>query len=146
MCMIVDMNVAHRVLLRTDDPDFQPIHKSLFDDQKIRGRLAYGGELLREYSRNNKVRRLVALLDRAGRATRIPDVPVDDETNRLIRSNACISNDAHIIALARVSHVRLLCSHDQDLHQDFTNKSLVDRPRGKVYQYAAHEPLINEFC
>ena len=45
----------------------------------------------------------------------------------------CASNDSHIIALAQVANARMLYSRDQDLHQDFTNLALLDRPRGKVY-------------
>jgi len=144
--MIVDMNVAHKVLLRTNDPDFQPVHMSLFVPQRVKGSLVYGGKLLREYMKNNQVRRAIATLDRAGRARRIPDESVDNEADRLRRSNYCVSDDAHIIALARVSNVRLLCSHDHDLHRDFTSKILLDKPRGKVYQYAVHQRLIGEFC
>jgi hypothetical protein len=146
MCMIIDMNVAHKVFLRDDDPDFKAVHDSLFNDRNIRASVVYGGELLREYNRNNAVRRVVAALDRAARARKINDDSVDAEAKRLSESGACASDDPHIVALARISHVRLLCSHDRDLHRDFTNKSLLDNPRGKVYQLTAHKGLIKEFC
>ena len=47
--------------------------------------------------------------------------------------NECVSDDQHIIALAQISGARLLYSHDGDLQEDFRNKELIDRPRGKVY-------------
>ncbi len=146
MCLIIDVNVAHRALLTPNDPDFHPVHASLFSNRAIIGKLVYGGELSREYSRNGSIRRTVALLDRAGRAIKINDGDVDEETALLQRNGSCVSDDPHIIALAAISGTRLLCSHDRDLHADFTNKALLDRPRGKVYQYARHEKLIRHFC
>ena len=44
-----------------------------------------------------------------------------------------MSNDFHIIALAQLAGARMLYSRDRELHQDFRNSKLVDRPRGKVY-------------
>ena len=42
------------------------------------------------------------------------------------------SNDASVIALARVSGARLLVAHDNDLCTDFTNPSVIS-PHGQVY-------------
>ena len=146
MCIIVDMNVAHRVFLRENDPDFAPVHESLFGTSKPKASIVYGGQLLREYAGNNAVRRVIAILDRAARARRVTDDAVDAETTSLCSAGQCVSDDEHIIALARISGVRLLCSHDRQLHRDFTSKHLIDSPRGKVYQNASHVTLIRTFC
>jgi hypothetical protein len=72
-------------------------------------------------------------LDKAGRAVRIPDADVDAEQKRLEAVGKYKSDDPHILALARVSRVRLLCSNDHLLCADFKNKKLIDKPRGKIY-------------
>lgn len=146
MCLIVDMNVAHKILLTNCDPDFKDVHASLFGNKGTVAKLVYGGQLLREYNGNRAVRRRVAILDTAGRAQKISDEQVDEEAELLLRSGSCVSDDPHIIALAKLSRVRLLCSHDQNLHEDFTNKSLLDNPRGKVYQNSGHKDLLRQFC
>jgi hypothetical protein len=144
MCLIVDMNVAHKVLLTNSDPDFKDVRASLFGNQGTIAKLVYGGEFLREYNGNRAVLRRVAVLDTAGRTRKMRDDQVDEEAKNV--AGSCVSDDPHIIALARVSGVRLLCSHDHALHKDFTNKALLDNPRGKVYQNAGHKDLLRQFC
>ncbi|MCI0490774.1 MAG: hypothetical protein L0229_29625 [Blastocatellia bacterium] len=146
MCLIVDVNVAHRVLLVSDDPDFKDVHICLFTNSNPKGSLVYGGKLTDEYSRNHEIIRTLVKLDQAGRARKADDDLVNEEMERIIQSGLCESNDEHIIALARVGRVRLLCSHDKDLHADFTNKALLDKPRGKVYQKPRHKNLLSRFC
>ena len=51
----------------------------------------------------------------------------------LTGGETCRSNDQHVIALAQVSGARLLYSDDGDLHEDFKNNRLINRPRGVVY-------------
>lgn len=139
MCLIVDNCVAHRVLL-IDDPDYAPVRRAL---EEGRNTMVYGGHLLTEYRANNDVTKMVIRYGQAGRARRIPDADVEAETDEVEATGICVSNDPHIIALARVSGARVLCSTDQNLHRDFTNSSLITRPKGKVYQYASQEHLLN---
>ena len=147
MCLIIDNNVVHRILLRQDDEDFRDVSARLFGKSGARAVVVYGGLLLaREYKLNREVLRVLRALDQAGRARIVPFDLVQEETDAVEESGLCVSNDSHIIALARVGKVRLLCSHDRDLHQDFTNKSLLDEPRGKVYQTRKHKKLLNHFC
>lgn len=147
MCLIVDNNVAARTLTKPGDPDFGPVHDALFSTTpQVPAKLVYGGTLKREYFLSPLIRRLILLLDQAGRARQIPDTEVDAEAQALSDAGGCKSNDHHIIALARIGHARLLCSHDQLLHADFTCKSLVDNPRGKVYQTASHKHLLRTCC
>ena len=146
MCIIVDINVAHRVF-RRDDPDFGPVHEALFGSSaRVSAKLVYGGRLRREYLKSDSIRRVLIQLDRAGRSIAVPDDPVDEEENRLIQTQCCTSDDQHIIALARTFGPRLLCSHDRDLHLDFTNPRLVNSPRGKVYQTRTHTRLLRQQC
>lgn len=75
-------------------------------------------------------------------------VPV---AQQLRRRRDCVSNDAHVIALAQVTGARLLFSNDSALQSDFKNKLLIDQPRGKVYSTTysknvtrMHRQLLND--
>lgn len=146
MCLIVDVNVAKEVFGDTEEPDFAEVRKALFLSKAPVVRIVYGGLLREELLRVEDVRRALVLLDRAGRAWQVSDGEVEAETDLVEALRLCVSNDTHIIALARVAGVRLLCSRNQALHTDFTNKKLIDTPRGKVYQNASHKHLIRQFC
>ncbi len=140
--IIVDNDVVHRVLQDPDDSDFGPVTQALFGRGQLTARLVYGGRLKDEYFRSGAIRRALAVLDRAGRATLISDALVKDEEQRLEEAGLCVSNDHHIVALARVAHARLLCSLDRALHTDFTNARLISSPRGKVYTTARYVNLL----
>lgn len=143
MCIILDANVVHLVLSATPDQDFLPVRDALFSDGVGCGvRMVYGGRLRREYAASDRVRRIVAELDRGGRALLFADAEVDGLELQLTRSHRCVSDDQHVVALAVISRARLLCSHDVDLHCDFTDPGLISRPRGKVYQNRTHLPLL----
>src|SRR5438552_10233483 len=116
MCLIVDTNVAHKILLQIDDPDFKDVHARLFAVKQPAAALVYGGRLAREYAGNDRIRRVVLALERNGAAIRVSDNLVEGETAWAVASGLCRSNDPHIIGLARAANVRLLCSHDQELH------------------------------
>ncbi len=147
MCLIIDINIAHKALLTDSDPDFSIVYACLFTGKPYKARLVYGGKkFLEELAKNNAVISIIAALDRAGKAIKIDDNSVDEEEQKIAASGLCTSNDEHIIALARVANVRLLCSHDQALHVDFTDKKLLDTPRSKVYQDTTHKDLLRRFC
>jgi hypothetical protein len=142
VCLIVDANALSLTLDAAGENDFTPVWTALM---RGRARAVYGGELAREYARVAKLRDLIVQLDRAGRMRQVDSAAVDAETTVVESEQCCASDDPHIIALARVSQVRLLCSHDKALHTDFTNPNVL-RPRGSIYQRPEHEPLIAEHC
>lgn len=148
MCLIVDVNVAHKVLWKQNDPngDFNPVRQGLLPGPQAYITLVYGGKLADEYARHRDLLELLLQLNRAGRARRIPKSQIQAEELCVQNLGLCQSNDYHIIALARVGHVRLLCSDDKALHNDFKNKQLLNNPRGKVYQCAKHESLLRRLC
>lgn len=147
MCLIIDINIAKKILATENDPDFGVVRACLLTGKPYNARLVYGGtKFLKEYSKNHAVFRMVATLDRAGKAFKIDDGLVDNEEEAIKISGLCSADDEHIIVLARVSNIRLLCSHDQELHGDFTDKRLLDTPRGKVYQNTSHNALLRRFC
>jgi hypothetical protein len=139
MCLIVDTNLAAVIFSVPPDKDFLPIIDWLMSSKKD-GKLVVGGKLAHELSRVNAVRRFVKALQQAGRVRIIPSGSTEVEAEQI--NDLCESNDAHIIALARVSGARILCSHDEDLHKDFTNPSLIANPRGHIYQNSKHSHLL----
>lgn len=118
MCLIVDTNLAAAVFGSPPQNDFYPIIDWLMSRKKI-GRLVVGGRLSRELDRVSSVRRFIRVLQQAGRVRVIPSVETDSEITRI--ADLCVSDDPHIIALARISGARVLCSRDNNLHRDFTN-------------------------
>ncbi len=143
MCIIVDANVISRVLLRPLDPDFAPVNARLFAASGRITKLVYGGKKLREeYHRVRSVVGIISQLDRLGRIRIVPDGEIDAEEKSLIEGGDCESDDEHILAVARIAHVRVLVSHDQELHSDFKNHKFLSSPRGRVYQNADHTHVL----
>lgn len=138
MCLIVDANLAARVFAEPAEADFSPI----LDWLEGNGCLVIGGQLAPELARIGGARRYLINLLRAGRARRVPDEVVEADRHTVAGTGLCRSDDAHVLALARVSGARVLCTHDRDLQQDFRNPLLISRPRGSVYQRREHERLL----
>ena len=130
MCAILDANVAGQVF----GADRPAAGQEFFDwIDSGRGRLVAGGRLLRELDRNRAFRKWRLQAVQAGRIELLNDEAVDRRTGELEQENACRSNDEHVIAVAQLGGPRLLYSNDGDLQDDFADKGLIDRPRGKVY-------------
>jgi hypothetical protein len=142
VCIIIDTNIAEQIILRTDNNPYSSLTACLWGRGRPRVQIVYGGHLFREYQRNASLLHALRELDRAGRAVRVRDPDVDQETSSVERSGMCESDDPHVIALARVSNVRLLCSRDKLLCRDFRNKQLLDRPRGNIYRGRQHQSLL----
>jgi predicted nucleic acid-binding protein len=151
MCVIIDANLAGKVFATPCDGDFKPLWDWVFDKRK-QGSIVFGGHLAEELCRIRSVReggaRALSELKRAGRAHEIRKDCVEREENivgSLKTANGkrlCKSNDPHVVALARVSGARVLCSADQDLHVDFKNLRVVPSPKGRIYQNAAHANVL----
>jgi len=141
MCVIVDTSVAGLVFTLVPHNDFLPVFHWLHDP-RANGCLVFGGELARELSRVAGARGYLRQLNQAGRARQIPDVEVDADEQCVAQTGLCRSDDPHVVALARVSGARTLCTHDGDLQRDFTNCHLISDPRGKVYQRPNHGHLL----
>lgn len=145
MCLIVDANVAAQVLLGPADADLQPVREALFG-KKPHAVMVHGGHLTEEYLRIGELRRRLIEMDRSGRARVLPPVEVARETARLVESGVCLSNDQHVLAVAVVGLVRLLCSRDSALGRDFKNSAIINKPRGKVYKTARNKALLLRHC
>jgi len=144
MSLIVDANCAASTLCTSPCAAFAPVMTAIRNGD---AKLVFGGtKLKREYSRLSSVWRFIVALDRAGKAKAISDGAVDALQASLEQSGLLRSDDSHIIALAKVSGARLLCSLDRDLHCDFVSKQLIDKPRGSVYQNSSHASLLKKCC
>ena len=65
--------------------------------------------------------------------TQVNDFAIEKSSLKLENASRCVSDDPHVVALAQLSGARLLYSNDTDLMQDFRNRNLIDRPRGRIY-------------
>jgi hypothetical protein len=126
MCVVIDANFFSEIVAK------QKKYACVLDWLEHKGgRLVHGGLLTRELRRNGAVARYLTQLASAGRALEIADEAVGAEA-RTVESIGCQSDDPHIVALARLSSARTLCSFDQALHRDFKNRRLLRDPRGVV--------------
>ncbi len=128
MCAILDANLLGELFKRDADPA-----ASQFLNWMLTGRcrLAVGGKLRQELERSEAFREWAVDAALDGRLQSINDDAVELLTKQLIQSNACQSDDEHIVALASISGARLLYSNDNDLQDDFRNNSLL-QPRGRL--------------
>ena len=79
---------------------------------------------------------------RAGKARFASKEKVEREIKNIKKSHDLISNDIHILGLAKAENIKILCSKDQSLHKDF--KNII---KGHVYQTQAHKHLLtNDLC
>ena len=154
MCAIVDAQVAHEVF----GPKPSPAGREFYDwVGKADGRLVVGGKLLKELDAGSPgFREWSQQAVLAGLVTVLDEREVDDRAGQIERQGWHRSDDPHVLALAQISHARLLFTNDRLLELDFGNKSLIDKPRGRVYHTrdirdrndnkefsSAHKSLLN---
>jgi rRNA-processing protein FCF1 len=143
MCLIIDANLAPAVFgENSNSSDFRPVIDWLTFPKK-NGKLVVGGKLKFELYKIENARRFIIRLIQAGRARDITE-NVDKETEKVRNMPELKSDDPHIIALAKVSGARILCSNDKDLREDFRNPKLID-PRGHIYQNAKQKHLLSKY-
>ena len=95
--------------------------------------MVVGGKLLSELKKLSAFGQWAQIAALSGIMRTAKEDEVAARTQDLEELGVCRSDDPHVVALAQVSGARLLYSNDIDLHRDFTSKTLVDDPRGKVY-------------
>ena len=138
MCAIVDANVIAEIFGSQRPPAGETFFHWINGGN---GRLVIGGKLLKELESSDRFMSWGHKALLAGKIKIIDKIAVNARTKELCDEGKCKSNDSHVIALAQVSGARLLYSNDKALQQDFKNKSLLDRPRGKVYSTLQHQSL-----
>ena len=139
MCLILDANRFADILAAPPDSRYVAMLKWVLHGN---GRVVFGGTKYGlELERCCRAKRLFAEWYKAGRARRIANEPVDREAVSIQPMVA--SNDGHIIALARVSGARILCTEDKVLMYDFKKAGLIARPKGRIYRNEKHERLLH---
>lgn len=140
MCLIVDANRLGDFLVEPPKDDVQPIRRWLASGGKIV--YATGGKFADEIGARARAR--LAELDRSGRAIYVPDADFEPMVEQL--EGRVRSDDPHVLALARSSGARVLYAHDQALIDDFTDKDIISRPRGRVYVGASNSDLLERWA
>lgn len=138
MCAILDANVAHEVFGKNSTEPGRAFRNWL---NKGHGRLVVGGKARKELERIAGAKHWLRQGILSGRVRSENDVKVASLSDEL--QDSCVSDDPHVIALAKVSGARLLYSNDQALQKDFRNGKLLDRPRGKVFTTSGARPFKN---
>ena len=138
MPLILDANQMSNCLNKT--PESIPIIIAL-SSRKVT--IVFGGtKILAEYSRNHLFLALVNELFKAGVARKLDDNLVNQQERVFIQTGAILSDDPHILAVAFVGKSRLLFTEDQALMHDFKSKSMLDKPRGRIYNLADSAKLL----
>ena len=133
MCLILDANMFG-AFLNSENDDMKPVRRWM----EKSGKIAYSpaGKLKQELDDYPKARTLFRAYDQRGK---LKSFSADDVKEKEASLGGLRSNDPHVIALAKVSKVRLLVSSDQRLHEDF--KEIVG---GSVYQKKNHQHLLTD--
>jgi hypothetical protein len=140
--LILDTNCFGVVLSQKPRPAYVPLLRWLTDPNGD-GAVVYGGTKYgREIGSHGKALDFFVQRWRAGRAHPIDNGIVDAEEVRLKSAKACASDDEHVVALARTSGARVVCTEDHALWADVKDRALMDRPRGRVYRAATHVRLL----
>jgi hypothetical protein len=129
MCIIIDANIAHTICSNPPNRDGDPI-RDCVEARKLK--IASGGKNAEELH-GTRLARWFLEQWRAGFVRIYPPNLLNAEERNVTANNQLISNDSHVIALARVSGARLLYTHDRALQEDFKNRQLLRNPKGRVY-------------
>lgn len=145
MCIVIDTNVWSCVFSPDDvnHADFAPVLTWITEGP---GFVVYGGSKYQEELRNAvRYRGIFIELKKKGHAKVINHTMVDahaEEVERAANTPRC--NDAHLIAIFRVSGCRLLCSNDQRSDQFIKNKAyyLTGQKPPLIYRSRQHRHLL----
>jgi len=142
MEVILDANCCADALRLSDDSDFKTFMLCLM---KGKATLSFGGtKILKEYSRISDMEYFLRELDRSGKTSRIDTALVDERAAVLSSQGALQSDDPHVVAIGQLGKARLLCTKDQALICDFTDKNMIANPRGKIYSGERNKHLLRQ--
>lgn len=132
MCLIVDTNVLVNVFGHDGSADrlYADVRKWLLG--RDGGLVVGGSRFVAEFMRVGAAVEFARTLEQAGRFHRRLDANVDAEEKRVRAKLKLRSDDPHVIALARESGARALCSEDANLIWDFQRRDVVPDTQGKI--------------
>jgi len=129
--IIIDNNYIHKVIDR--HPDCSELWKAMFGITNKKLRMVIGGKLKEELFKQTSKLKIYAIWEQAGRLRSGNCLDINSEEIRVSANLNINSDDPHVLALARVESVNILCSNDEALISDFKNPAIIS-PRGKVYK------------
>lgn len=140
MWIIVDNDISVDFFIQKKETDYAPVYKWL---NAGKGKIVYGGKNRDELVQHADVASELIDLDQAGRAYYEKDSRLLSLIESLLCSNSDYKcNDCHVLALARLSGCRILCSNDKALCGDFGKRALLGDSRGRVYKNNSHRDLL----
>lgn len=137
MCLIIDVNTLSKVFDKSDvnHDAYRPVLSWIIEG---RGKVVCGGsKYWEELKKVNKYLRVINQLNTARKVVKLPDGDVDEMMERL--KGVCTDkdfDDPHIVALAIVSKVKIVCSEDERSYPYLTNKKWYPKGQGvpKIYR------------
>ena len=130
MGVIVDANVAAEVFASNRTPAGERFREHITTGDGV---LSTGGKNLAELRKVGGFREWEKTAVRFQRLRYEETQPLKQQTDVLLATEACESDDEHVIALADIGCGRLLFTNDRALQRDFRNPNLVNDPRGHVF-------------
>lgn len=124
MCLIIDADRG-----KSFGTQLSPYARLIVEWVGRRGKVVVGGELLVELNKTG-IRKYLSIWRGAGQLVTVNDGAVRAEQAQVV-ALGCELNDTHVVALARLSGVRLVFTGDEALMKDLRNRKLL-QPRGKV--------------
>ncbi len=92
------------------------------------------------------MKKMIIRLQRATYRVESKEMKEKIDLTRKINKTSIRSNDTHILAIALVERrARLLFGGDKgdkDLHEDFTDHRIINKPRGHIYKNKTHINLL----
>lgn len=137
MCIIVDANAAHH-MCPTDDAGAAVLKWLL----RGSGKLVVSSGVLKEL-KPTKLFSTISTLEQAGKLVRANDDLCISKRTELEAEGNLISDDPHVVALASISGCALIFTHDQNLHIDLKNRTIVPHACA-IYQTIAHKHLLTQ--
>ncbi|MBC7552878.1 MAG: hypothetical protein H7257_02755 [Taibaiella sp.] len=142
MCIIVDTNTLPSVFDKNSDNHaaFKDVLNWVYYGK---GKLVYGGTKYK-----NELKKYLAIIleyRKAGKAVYVNDADVDAEAQRLASLLQHPDfDDAHLVALLRVSGCRLICSLDSRAYPYFTHNMFFEgsSKKPKIYTGSRNKELL----
>ena len=134
MCMILDVNMWSDFIEQKSI--MQPVHQWL---EGKNGKLLYSDHESFQKELTLSHKKVLKSYYQSGHARFVPKKQLEKTINSLRKTHQFKSNDMHILGLAKVGQVKVLCTKDKDLHHDF--KQILG---GNIYQNAKHQHLLTQ--
>lgn len=136
MCTATIIDASVFALL--DKSEMEPLIEWIIrGDGKV---ISYGGRYRKELEGNKDALRFIddSVRWRGGRDVRDDDLK---RSKAILSRKKIQSNDRHILELAHAGNVRMLCTKDKVLMQDFKNKNILPKVEGSRKVYPINKTL-----